>query len=334
MPYLKPSGLLKPTVKVWMMKKLNDLFDITYGVNLELNALIRCTINDKYAVKFVSRTSKNNGISAIVEKRADVDPIPSGTITVAMGGSVLETFLQSTPYYSGRDIIYLTPKVEMSEQVKLYYCACIRVNKYRYNYGRQANKTIKDILIPDISEIPEYVFQSEILDYSNLKNSLKDDEIRLFTKNWKKFRYDDLFNIKKGKRVTKVDMIQGNTPFISATDENNGIREYSGLINLFPSNTITVSYNGSVGEAFYQEQPYWASDDINILYPKFKLNKFIAMFIITIIRSEKYRFNYGRKWHKERMDASIIKLPVMEDNSPDWSFMEKYIKSLPYSYKI
>lgn len=74
-------------------------------------------------------------------------------------------------------------------------------------------------------------------------------------------------------------------------------------------NTITVNYNGSVDEAFYQEQPFWASDDINVLYPKFALNKYIAIFLTTIIRQDKYRFNYGRKWHKKRMEISTMKLP-------------------------
>ena len=33
---------------------------------------------------------------------------------------------------------------------KLYYCMCIKANDYRYNFGRQANKTLKDIDVPAI----------------------------------------------------------------------------------------------------------------------------------------------------------------------------------------
>jgi hypothetical protein len=129
-------------------------------------------------------------------------------------------------------------------------------------------------------------------------------------------------------------MIPGNTPFLGAIDKNNGIREYAGLVALHAGNTITVNYNGSVGEAFYQAEPYWASDDINVLYPKFELNKYIAMFLISVIRQDKYRFNYGRKWHKERMEESYMKLPVAADGNPDFAFMERYIKSLSYSASI
>ncbi len=100
------------------MVELRDIFDIKYGVNLELNKLNQVS----EGLNFVSRTSKNNGVSAQVEAIEGVEPIPAGTITVAGGGSVLETFLQSTPYYSGRDLYYLTPKTLMTDAEKLFYC--------------------------------------------------------------------------------------------------------------------------------------------------------------------------------------------------------------------
>jgi hypothetical protein len=34
------------------------------------------------------------------------------------------------------------------------------------------------------------------------------------------------------------------------------------------------------------------------------------------------------------MQKSNIKLPIKSDGSPDWKFMENYIKSLPYSANI
>ena len=133
--------------------KLSSLFDVVYGHNLELNALTRSS----EGVNFVSRTAMNNGVSARVEPIEGLEPIEAGLLTVAGGGSVLETFLQTEPFYSGRDLYYLRPKVEMTIEQKLFFCLCIRENKFRYNYGRQANKTLRDILIPDISEIPHWV---------------------------------------------------------------------------------------------------------------------------------------------------------------------------------
>lgn len=54
------------------------------------------------------------------------------------------------------------------------------------------------------------------------------------------------------------------------------------------------------------------------------------MFLITIIKANRYRFGYGRKWTLEKMQNTTIKLPVKSDKQPDWQRMENYIKSLPY----
>jgi hypothetical protein len=133
--------------------KVSDLFEVRYGVNLELNALKR----QPGGIPFVARSTRNNGVTAHVAPLAEVDPIPAGTLSVAGGGSVMETFLQPRPYYSSRDLYFLTARLPLSDDEKLYYCCCLRANKYRFNYGRQANRTLKDILIPAPGSLPEWV---------------------------------------------------------------------------------------------------------------------------------------------------------------------------------
>lgn len=146
-------------------------------------------------------------------------------------------------------------------------------------------------------------------------------------KNWKWFKYNEIFEIKKGKRLTKADMINGDIPYIGATDSNNGITaKISNDEHLHSANTITVSYNGSIAEAYYQTKEFWATDDVNVLYPKFAMNAYSALFCTTIINKEKYRFNYGRKWDKELMNVSTIKLPVDNNGNPDWQWIENYVK--------
>lgn len=140
---------------------IERIFSVRYGANMELNAL---KLNPS-GINFVSRSARNNGVSAKVNPVADVTPLAAGLITVAGGGSVLETFVQPEPFYSGRDLYYLVPPQDMSLQEKLYYCMAIRANRYRFSYGRQANRTLKDILIPARSEVPSWVkdvFNNEV----------------------------------------------------------------------------------------------------------------------------------------------------------------------------
>ena len=149
----------------------------------------------------------------------------------------------------------------------------------------------------------------------------------------KYFRLDEIFTLKKGKRLTKADMIEGSLNYIGAISDNNGVRQKIDAPKQYDGNCITINYNGSVGEAFYQDQPFWASDDVNVLQLKnHLLNENIAMFLITLIKANKYRFSYGRKWTLEKMSESEIPLPVNEEENPDWGFMEQYIKSLRHKH--
>ncbi len=147
---------------------ISHLFDVYYGTNHELNALEI----DPQGVNFVSRTEKNNGVSARV-KRLPEDPIPGGVLTVAGGGSVLATFLQTKPFYSGRDLFYLVPKLEMPTDILLFYAHCIKLNKFRYSYGRQANRTLRSLLIPALEELPPWVTGSLERTVNRVRESLQ-----------------------------------------------------------------------------------------------------------------------------------------------------------------
>lgn len=173
------------------------------------------------------------------------------------------------------------------------------------------------------------------------------------TTNWKWFRYDEIFDIKHGFYNKKPDdNPQGDIPFIGATDSNNGITSHSDLETIENTtktgdgtnaplsekifeNCIAVTNNGSVGYAYYQEKPFTCTHDVNPLYIKKeygnKTNKYIAMFLCTLIEKERFRWAYGRKWRPKRMPSSLIKLPAILQSdgtyTPDWQYMEDYVKN-------
>jgi hypothetical protein len=82
-----------------------------------------------------------------VEYIDGVQPQPEGLITCAGGGSVLSTFVQNKEFYSGRDLYTLNPKDDLNIYHKLFCCQCIKANAYKYAYGRQANKTLRKLII-------------------------------------------------------------------------------------------------------------------------------------------------------------------------------------------
>lgn len=124
-------------------------------------------------------------------------------------------------------------------------------------------------------------------------------------------------------------MKPGCVNFIGATSQDNGITARIANDGFrYPANTITVSYNGSVGEAFYQEEGYWASDDINVLVPRFKLNREIALYVCSLIRQVGRRYAYTFKWTREIMENDTICVPVNSFGAIDFDYMESFIRAL------
>ena len=317
------------------MITLESLFFIKYGTQFDLNKM--SFVNP--SINFVGRSAKNNGVTSFVDIKDNVKPFEKGLITVALGGSILASFVQVKEFYTGQNIVTLTPKQKMTINQKLYYCMAIQNNEFRFSaFGREANRTLKTLLVPSFDELPIWIKDYD-MDKFNKAHKVLNSKIKynLELKVWKEFTYEEIFEIKKGKRLTKANMRIGDIPFIGSTDSNNGVTATVGQKPIHQGNTITVNYNGSVGEAFYQPIDFYASDDVNVLYPREELfnefNQYIAHFIIAVIKLEQFKFNYGRKWKLERMNKSTIKLPVI-DNQIDIELMENYIKTLPFSSSI
>lgn len=130
----------------WGDFRIDDIFTVKYGVNLEVINCEETDATDSDAVNFVSRVEGNNGVSTYIKRIEGLMPQDAGVITCASGGSVLSTFLQTEPFYSGRDLYLLIAKDKnMSNLVKLFICTIIKFNKYKYSYGRQANKTLASL---------------------------------------------------------------------------------------------------------------------------------------------------------------------------------------------
>ncbi len=140
------------------MKKLNEIFDVAYGSKLDLNKMIYLKTSDG-GVNFVGRSSKNHGVSAIVAPLPEVIPYETGLITVALGGTkLLSSFIQEKPFYTAQNVAVLRPKEPMTFAEKLFMCLSIRHNRFRYcAFGREANRTLRDLLVPEKEEFPDWV---------------------------------------------------------------------------------------------------------------------------------------------------------------------------------
>lgn len=311
---------------------ITDLFKIEIAKSYNLNQLNEI----ENGVNYVSRTKKNNGVSALVEKLEDMKMYPKGTITVPLvGNSTMMASLQLKEYCCSQNIAVLTPLVDMSDAEKMFYSVFIQKQKDNFSYGRNGHSRISELDIPPLNRLPEWVNKKSVKEINDMKQPKAQSTATLpSTSDWKIFTYEELFTIQRGQGPTATNAKKnpGANPYVGASAENNGITQYTSIDACHSGNVLTVSNNGSIGETFYQQNDFLASSDVCILTPKFNgFNPQVGLFIATLIKKEKYKFNYGRKWGIERMRKHLIKVPVTQDGNIDVELITKYINSLSYS---
>ena len=314
------------------MQTLNSLFHISYGTKLDKNKTYE---TNKEPILFVSRTSKNHGIDLICEKQIGLIPNLANTISVPLGGEGrLTANVQFNEYYNGQNVAILTPKIPMTLNQRIYYSLAIRANQFKYSaFGREANSTLGDILLPSISELPDYVYKENTYDFkTNSNNQSK------LTTSYKIFSLFELFDILKGNYISEEDAKKcpyGNIAFVSSGRFNNGVK---GLIQLmgnettiFPENSMTLAKNGSVGVCHYHEEPIVCTSDVLVLKYKFKnLTKYEGLFFKVLIEQHIFRFNYGRKITKDRLKEIQMPIPF-KNNKIDYEYINNFIKSKDFS---
>ncbi len=161
--------------------------------------------------------------------------------------------------------------------------------------------------------------------------------MNLNVESWKEFRLGDLSSeMYKAKAHVKgelecYDVLSDNTiRFISRTDMNNGCDCYvlnNDLSGIEKANAIAIG--DTTATCFYQGEDFVCGDHMIICRADW-INLHTALFIISILKQEKYKYSYGRAFKMELISNTMLKLPATADNTPDWQFMEDYIKSLHY----
>lgn len=334
-------------ISKWKEFSVSDIFSVKYGVNLELNACVLADKDDSDVVNFVSRTADNNGVSARVKLIEGILPQKAGLISVAGGGSVLSAFYQKEPFYSGRDLYILDTKEILSKEVKLFLVTVIEKNRYKYNYGRQANRTLSSLKLslpikynldgtPFIDFTNKYSKEGYVPDWEFMEKYIKSLHCKpLTTKNcrkgfplnvkeWKSFKIGNVFTMKNGKGITKkeIDENAGTFPAVQSSEENNGVLgkidlEYCKQMNYTYStrSCLTVARSGSAGFVAFQKDGCVVGDSAKILLLDEKVATIECyLFLQTILSANRIKYTYGRKVTEKKYLNDYIKLPVVHNS--------------------
>ena len=91
----------------------------------------KMSVSDTSEIAFISRSSKNNGLVAFVDKFNETEPLQPGLITVTLGGTyVLASFLQEIPFYTAQNVAVLKSRMKISKEQKLYYCMTLHFQSH------------------------------------------------------------------------------------------------------------------------------------------------------------------------------------------------------------
>lgn len=307
--------------------------------------------DEKYSIRYITRTAENNGCELL----ADIREIESIYIeegnAISIGDTTATCFYQDSPFITGDHMVVVRADSWLNEYTALFIVTLLNNEQYKYSYGRAyLVDRIKDTILklpegingePDWKGIEDYIktFHYKALTTKNKINN----EIFLDISKWKEFRIGDFFRVYTGGDMWLDEEQSGQIPVICLGGENNGVCGYideNPEHPLYPANSISVAGWAGGLFAFYQEKDFYVKGRVKILVPKnFNNNKYISLFLCTLLNQEEYRYSYGRKASADHIPNTILKLPAILNSQtnkyePDWEFMENYIRSLPYGDRI
>lgn len=328
-------------------EKDNGIFKLRASLSgIDKNKLVDCKEPD---IPYITRSDFNNGVAMFVGNEQEAKyKIDDGNV-ITIGLDTQTVFYQPHSFYTGQNIQVLYNE-HLNKYVAKFIIPLLKLQVSKLSWGgngatlgrlkrMQLLLPISDDGQPDYAFMEEFIKEREAIKRKQYLDYCK-EQLKIFgggynliplaDKQWKAFFVGEIFTISAGKRLTKADMDSGDIPFIGATDSNNGITSWVATPNAsFDKNVLGVNYNGSVVENFYHVYGCVFSDDVKRLHLKnYMDNKYILLFFKTVLLLQKTKYTYGYKFNGKRMERQKILLPVNENGTPDYDYMEKYSKNL------
>ena len=131
---------------------------------------------------------------------------------------------------------------------------------------------------------------------------------------------DSLFSVRSGDfHATDKELGPGDVPLVSCGDVNHGL---VGFYDIPQANqyqdAVTVAYNGQPLAAKYRPYTFGAKDDIGILEPREPMSPRALIYIATMLNARRWRYSYGRKCFKTKLQSVEVEVPVQKSKQGTW----------------
>lgn len=345
---------------------------------------LQIATNEKSGIRYITRTGENNGCEFLAElSSVDSSFIQEGN-AITIGDTTATCFYQSEEFITGDHMVVIRADW-LDEILALYMVTILNKEQYKYSYGRAflmdriKNTLIKlPIILNDDGTIyndtsKKYSDDGYVPDWQWMENYIKSlhhkplttinkktNTQELNVTEWQEFyvsrtpTQSGIFDIENCKCGSAGTLDDGNDiNYIGAKKNDNGvmrkvIRDES-LVSKGNGIMFICDGEGSVGYTNYMDEDFIGSTTTSIGYDE-ALNPYVALFLVSILDKEKFKYSYGRKY-RAHINEVVINLPIQRNISglpvidiskkyskegylPDWTFMENYIKSLPYGDRL
>lgn len=338
------SKKLKLTDREWREFVFGELFDISStSSSIDKKRLTGILGNNPY----ITRSENNNGIDSFIDKQACFSMDEANVITIGLDTQTV--FYQSFPFYTGQNIQIIRHS-QLNKHNALFVIRAIKILVQKFSWGSYGAtltrlKRGKLFLPVNVYQQPDWAFmgaymrqiedellsevrpklEAQLLEHIISLGALEDRE-------WREFVFGDLFDISStGSSIDKKRLtgILGNNPYITRSENNNGIDSFidkQACFSMDEANVITIGLDTQT--VFYQSFPFYTGQNIQVVrHPQ--LNKYNALFVIRVIKILVQKFSWGSYGATlTRLRRGKLFLPVDTNHLPDWAFMEAYMKKV------
>ena len=326
----------------WGKFRVGDLFEIKPTKSYKMR---NADLLDGGNTPVVVNSAFNNGIGGFTTQEPTEK---GGIITFSDTVDANTIFYQEKPFTGYSHVQGVYPVGEWANEWDkyslLFFASCFKSTALRYGFD-YSNKFRRDVALELKVLLPQTPDHTPDFDYMEnyMKNLIKlaakrvekvkeeKPKYKIDTKDWGKFRVGDLFTVYLGDYNNPKFLTEDENgiPLVSATAINNGISGYykkTSDLKVITKNKITW---GKQCPYFYYQTTDFITGQGTYYLDVSALSFYTSLFICAVLNNEiSQKYDYNNCLIGKKLSEEIILLPITTKGSPDWQFMEDYMKNI------
>jgi type I restriction enzyme M protein len=142
------------------------------------------------------------------------------------------------------------------------------------------------------------------------------------------FRLGMLFALTPGAFHARSELEPGTVPLISCGEENNGVIGYFDIPEESThERALTVAFNGFPLTTNFHPYRFGAKDDVAVLTARDAMSDGVLIYIAALLNRMRWRYSYGRKCYREKLENVSIVLPTTSEGKIDASVADEFLEA-------